>query len=65
MRNKIHQLRNHIHNHRGAYASLATTAVFATLITRNAKILNEFLEEHDLMEAYYGTIEEIEGIAPE
>lgn len=64
MKTKIQNLRNHIHNHRGAYSSLATTTVFAALLMRNAKILNAFLEEHDLMEAYYGTLEEIEGIAP-
>ena len=50
---KINSVKTHVATHRAKYAA-ATTAVGALwLMHRNAKVLNEFLEEHNLLDEYY------------
>lgn len=42
-----------VQKHRVAIAIVGTATACAALQIRNAKILNEFLKEHDLYEEYY------------
>lgn len=42
-----------VSDHRVAIAVAATLTVVAILQIRNAKVLNEFLKEHNLLDEYY------------
>lgn len=53
MNAKLAFLKNFVKNHRVAIAVGVTTTMFLLLMMRNAKELNKFLEEHNLLEAYY------------
>ena len=53
MSKKIAFLRNFIQKHRVAIAIGMTATAFILLMMRNAKVLNAFLEEHNLLDAYY------------
>jgi hypothetical protein len=46
-------VKNFVSKHRVAVAVVATSSVFVALNLRNAKLLNEFLTEHNLVEEYY------------
>ena len=50
---KINSVKTHVVTHRAKYAAATTAAAFVTLMHRNAKVLNEFLEEHNLLDEYY------------
>jgi hypothetical protein len=53
MKNKIAATKKFVSDHRVAIAVLTTTTVLVSLQVRNAKVLNEFLKEHNLYDAYY------------
>lgn len=50
---KINSVKTHVVNNRAKYAAATTAVAFLALIHHNAKALNEFLEEHNLTDAYY------------
>lgn len=53
MLKKLDSAKNHVYRNRGKYAALATLVVCAKLQMLSAKQWNEFLEEHNLTDAYY------------
>lgn len=57
-KNKINTAVVHVHRNRGKYAAATTAAAFLVLMNRNAKVLNEFLEEHNLLDEYYAPEDE-------
>ena len=58
MKDKIRRLKNHVVLHRGAYSSIATSIVLGYFITKRAEEWNAFLEEHGLMDEFYGPLED-------
>ncbi len=61
MKNKLSSAKNttiaFTRRHRTAITVAATAAPLIALQVRNAKIMNEFLTEHDLLDKYYETDE--------
>lgn len=59
MKNKLIASKNatlaFVYRHRTAITVVATATPLIALQVRNAKITNEFLEKHDLLEEYYET----------
>lgn len=58
MKTKIARTKKFVSDHRVAIAVTVTLTACAALQMRNAKILNEFLKEHDLYDEYYYMDEE-------
>ena len=50
---KIESVKTTVVRHRAKIAVVATAATAVYVMHRNAKVLNEFLEEHNLTDAYY------------
>lgn len=63
MKNKIARSKKFVSDHRVAFAVGTTLAVCAALQIRNAKVLNEFLKEHDLYDTYYDMSWDVEPAA--
>jgi hypothetical protein len=55
MKNQIARTRKFVSRHRVAIAVGATSAVWLTLMVKRAESWNEFLDEHNLKEAFYFT----------
>lgn len=57
MRNKLNSIKEHVNNHRTAYAataaSLATASVAVVIGLRVGKEWNEFLEEQGVYDAFH------------
>lgn len=53
MNAKIAFLKKFVKDHKVAITAGLTASAFLLLMYRNAKVLNAFLEEHGLTEAYY------------
>lgn len=53
VKNRVNATAAHVHRNRGKYAAATTAAAFLALMNRNAKELNAFLAEHDLLDEYY------------
>lgn len=58
MKAKIDFLVNFVKKHRVAITAGLTATAFILLMMRNAKHLNEFLKEHNLLDVYYALDEE-------
>ena len=58
VKTKIARTKKFVSDHRVAIAVTVTLTACAALQMRNAKILNEFLKEHDLYDEYYYMDEE-------
>ena len=62
MPEKIRALKNktvlHVHRNSAKYAAAATAAVFIKLQLRSGKNMNEFLEKHNLLDAFYNPVDE-------
>lgn len=58
LKKKLRAVRNHVRSNRGKYAAGATLAACIALQLRNAKELNRFLAEHDLLDKYYADPDE-------
>ena len=53
LKNKFEAVKNHVFAHRAKYAAGTTLAVCVAVRVREAKVLNEFLREHDLFDEFY------------
>lgn len=53
IKKKIASAKMFVHNHKTALTVIATATPLIALQVRNASILNEFLEEHNLLDEYY------------
>lgn len=51
--NKIAKIKNFIVENKVAIVTTATAVAAVALVVRNQKIVNEFLEEHNLLEEFY------------
>jgi hypothetical protein len=63
MKNKIRRSKKFVSDHRVAIAVTVTLTACAALQIRNAKVLNEFLKEHDLYDTYYDMSWDVEPAA--
>jgi hypothetical protein len=50
---KLAFLKKFVSDHKVAIAVGVTSAVFIALMLRNARVLNAFLDEHNLTDVYY------------
>ena len=57
MNTKITTVKNHIHRNRAKYAAAGTLIACLALQREIAKQWNEFLDEHDLKEAYWADVD--------
>lgn len=53
MREKIENLKNHIHRNRGKYGVATGIAISGYLAVKRAEQWNEFLQEHNLYDEFY------------
>jgi hypothetical protein len=53
MKKPLASAKNFVRRHKVAITVVATATPLILLQMRNAKALNEFLEEHDLLDVYY------------
>ena len=53
MKNKITAVKNFVVENKVAIAATAVAISATALVVRNQRIVNEFLEEHNLLEEFY------------
>ena len=53
LKNKFEAVKNHVYTNRAKYAAGTTLAVCVAVRLHTAKVLNEFLREHDLFDEFY------------
>ena len=58
VKKSVARFKKFVSDHRVAITVATMTAIFVALQMRNAKVLNEFLKEHDLYDLYYAMDEE-------